>query len=251
MPWDPDRYHQFQKERALPFEDLWALIHPKTCLRVIDLGCGSGELTQLLAERLPKSRVTGIDSSQPMLERARSSAGAAQFEFGKIEEISGKWDLVFSNAAIQWVDDHEDLIRRLLSLLEHGGQLVVQLPSNHTHPTHTLIGQVAQEEPFRTALGGWVRRSPVLPVGKYAELLFQNGAKDIVAFEKVYPHVLADADALADWTSGTALVPYFERLGLDLSTIFMERYRQRLRETWPGAPVFYPFKRILFSAGID
>src|SRR4029077_21259145 len=129
--------------------------------------------------------------------------------------------------------DHPALIPRLLGLVRPGGQLAVQMPSNHTHPSHALIREIAGEEPFQTALGGWVRRAPVLSIESYAELLYQHGATDLTVFEKIYPHLLADADALAEWTSGTVLVPYFERLPPDLRDSFMDRYRARLRARWP------------------
>jgi trans-aconitate 2-methyltransferase len=249
MPWDPEKYEQFKKERFAPFEDLVRLVRIRPGLEVLDLGCGTGELTRWLADLLPGSRVLGIDSSNEMLERTQEFARPGlRFEHGEIETVSGSWDLVFSNAAIQWVDDHVALVSHLLSLVRPGGQLVVQLPSNHSHPTHQLILETAREEPFRQALGGWTRLSPVLAVDEYAGLLFDSGGTDLVVFEKVYPHVLADADALADWTSGTALVPYFERLTPGLREQFMERYRQRLRERWPGSPVFYGFRRTLFAA---
>ncbi|HEX9027651.1 MAG TPA: hypothetical protein VF823_00670, partial [Anaerolineales bacterium] len=106
----------------------------------------------------------------------------------------------------------------------------------------------AAEPPFRQALGGWTLLRSVLSIDEYAELLYQNAATQIMVLEKVYPHVLADADAVADWTSGTALVPYFERLTPALRDQFMQRYRQRLRQIWPEGPVFFGFRRILFAA---
>jgi trans-aconitate 2-methyltransferase len=249
VPWDPERYHQFQKERSAPFEDLLTLVKLRPGLQVIDLGCGTGELTCRLADHLPDSQVLGIDSSPEMLERARSQEGPTlRFELTSIEQVEGQWDLVFSNAALQWVDNHPSLMPRLLSLVRPGGQLVVQMPSNHNHPTHTLILEIAGQSPFREVLGNWRRSSPVLAVEAYAGLLYEHGATEIIVFEKVYPHVLPDADALADWTSGTALVPYFERLTHELSELFMERYRKRLWELWPKGPVFYGFRRILFAA---
>lgn len=249
MPWDPDRYHQFQRERFAPFEDLYALIKVRPGLRVIDLGCGTGELTARLAERLPDSEVLGIDNSPEMLARAKQlEHPRLRFELQAIETVEGSWDLVFSHAAIQWVDDHRWLVPKLFSLVRPAGQLVVQLPSNHGHPTHTLIETIASEEPFRRALGGWSRQWPTLSIEEYAQLLYEQGATEITVFEKVYLHVLADADALADWVSGTALVPYFERLPAELREQFMARYRERLRARWPSAPVLYPFRRILFAA---
>lgn len=249
MPWNPDLYHKFQSERFAPFDDLLRLVKVREGLRVVDLGCGTGELTRRLADYLPESRTLGVDSSEKMLERAESLARPGlKFEKEAIEDVAGEWDVVFSHAAIQWVDNHEELVPRLLSLLAPAGQLVVQLPSNHNHPTHTIIHEISSEEPFRSALKGWVRRSPVLPLGSYAELLNSHGGRDLVVFEKVYPHLLENADALAEWTSGTALVPYFERLPANLQELFLEKYRARLRDRWPTSPVFYPFQRILFSA---
>jgi trans-aconitate 2-methyltransferase len=248
MPWNPDRYRQFKKERFEPFDDLLRLVKRREGMRVIDLGCGTGELTARLAEALPGSLVTGIDSSSEMLERAKKQERTGlRFAQGSIESVDGEWDLVFSHAAIQWVDDHQSLIPRLLGLLRPGGQLAVQLPSNHDHISHTLIVEIACEEPFRAALGGWTRRSPVLSLQAYAELLYRAGVDEMVVFEKVYAHVLESSDALADWTSGTALVPYFERLPDSLHEPFMQRYRERLRAQRPERPVFYGFKRTLFA----
>lgn len=249
MPWNPERYHQFQNERFAPFDDLFGLVEVHLGLRVIDLGCGTGELTRRLADSLPESDVLGIDSSTQMLARAREQErDNLRFEQRSIEEIEGAWDLVFSHAAIQWIADHHALIPHLLSLVAPGGQLAVQLPSNHTHPTHTLITEIAAEEPFREALDGWNRSSPVLSISEYAELLHAHGGTEMIVFEKIYPSLLENSDALADWTSGTTLVPYFERLPENLHEPFMARYRERLREHFPIAPVLYTFRRTLFAA---
>lgn len=249
MPWDPDRYHTFQRERFAPFDDLIALVRKSEGMRVIDLGCGTGELTSRLADLLPRSEVLGIDTSPEMLARAEPrSRPNLRFELGSIETADGEWDLVFSHAALQWVSDHRSLLPQLFALVRPGGQIAVQMPSNHTHPAHGLIVKTATEEPFRTALRGWTRKSPVLPIETYAELLYTYGGTDIVVTERVYPHVLANADAVAEWTAGTALVPYLERLPAELREPFMERYRSRLRERWPSSPVFYGFRRILLSA---
>lgn len=249
MPWDPNTYHKFQAERAAPFVDLLALVRVRPGRRVVDLGCGTGELTRRLADALPDSDVIGLDSSPQMLARAAEHARPGlRFIEGTIETAGGEWDLIFSHAALHWVPDHAALIPRLLALLRPGGQLAVQMPSNHNHLTHQLITTIAGEEPFVSALGGWHRDIPVLGIEAYADLLFAAGGRDLTVFEKIYPHVLADADALADWTSGTALVPYFERLPSALRDSFMDRYRARLRAACPGSPVFYGFRRTLFAA---
>lgn len=249
MPWNPEQYHQFQAARFAPFEDLFDLVKVRAGMSVVDLGCGTGELTRRLAEQLPGSEVVGVDSSPEMLERAGALANErVRFELGSIEAVEGSWDLVFSHAAIHWVEAHRALVPRLLSLVRPSGQLAVQLPSNRTHPTQTLITEVATQEPFRTALGGWHRESPVLSINEYAELLHESGGSEITVFEKVYPSLMNDSDALAEWTAGTTLVPYFERLPKDLQEAFMERYRERLRALYPPGPVFFPFRRTLFAA---
>ncbi len=249
MPWNPERYHQFQKERSAPFDDLLQLVQRRENLRVIDLGCGPGELTRRLADALPGSDVLGLDSSPEMLAKAAPHARPGlRFELGAIEAVTGEWDVIFSNAAIHWVDNHRALLSRLFALLRPGGQLVVQIPSNYSHPTHALIVEIAGEAPFAQALHGWQRVMPVLSIEEYAELFYEQGGQDITVFEKVYPHVLQDADALVDWTSGTSLVPYFERLSEEMRERFLARYRQQLRERFPFSPVFYGFRRTLFAA---
>lgn len=249
MPWDPGRYEQFKQERYAPFDDLVRLVRVRDGLRIIDLGCGTGELTARLADLLPNSDVLGIDSSSEMLGRSQELARPGlRFELRAIEDVGGAWDLIFSNAALQWLDGHRSLVPRLFSLLRPEGQLVVQVPSNFEHPSHRMMVEIAGEEPFGRALGTWTRRWPVLGVNEYAELLYAIGGTEIAVFEKVYPHVLPDADAVADWMSGTALVPYLERLPQDLHEPFMSRYRERLRARFPRRPFFYGFRRTLFSA---
>ena len=249
MQWNPDRYEKFKNERYAPFDDLVKLVQARDSLRVIDLGCGTGELTARLSDALPGSDILGIDSSPEMLARAEEQARPGlRFELRTIESVASEWDLLFSNAAIQWVDDHPSLVPRLLSLVRPGGQVVVQVPANHGHPTQRFMVALAGEAPFREALDGWVQRWPVLTVDAYAELLYACGGREITIFEKVYPHVLEDAEALAEWMSGTALLPYFERLPEELHGPFMDRYRERLRARWPSRPVFFGFRRILFAA---
>ena len=248
MPWDPKQYHKFQAARSAPFFDLLALVDVRPNLKVVDLGCGTGELTRQLADALPDSDVTGLDSSSQMLEKAAPLAGPGlRFELGDQAELTGNWDLIFSNAALHWTENHKELIRRLFERLSPGGQIGVQVPSNHNHISHQVYRDTASEEPFRSVLNGFQRYAPVLSIDEYARLLFECGGEEIVVFEKVYPHILEDSDAVVEWISGTALVPYFERLG-DSKEPFVEAIRTRMRRALPESPVFYPFRRTLFSA---
>lgn len=249
MAWDPEQYHKFTEERFLPFEDLFSLVRSGIGASVIDLGCGTGELTCRLAERLPGSSILGIDVSSSMLEKAQQlTYEGVSFRNDDVSNISGSWDLVFSNAVLHWLNDHESLIPRLFSLVAPQGQIALQIPSNNANPSHTSILELAQEEPFCSALGGWVRRHPVLEIDRYADLLHSAGAVDITVIEKVYLHMLSDADAIAEWTKGSTLVPYLERLPNDLQKRFMDEYRKKLRRVWPEAPVMYTFRRILIAA---
>src|SRR5918912_3946723 len=128
MPWDPTQYHKFQAERSAPFFDLMALVEIRPNLKVVDLGCGTGELTRQLADALPNSDVTGIDASSNMLEKAQSlSSASLHFEQGDQSQLTGDWDLIFSNAALQWSESHTDLISRLYDRLTPGGQIAVQV----------------------------------------------------------------------------------------------------------------------------
>jgi trans-aconitate 2-methyltransferase len=250
MPWDPQQYHKFQAERSAPFFDLLALVEVRPNLKVVDLGCGTGELTRHLADVLPSGDVTGLDSSLQMLDAARAASHSnprLRFEHGDQAQLTGEWDLIFSNAALQWSENHNELIPRLYEKLLPGGQLAVQVPSNHNHISHQLYREAASEEPFKTVLNGFQRYAPVLSIDEYARLFFEGGAENIVVFEKVYPHVLEDSDAVVEWISGTALVPYFERLG-EYKEKFVDVLRTKMSAALSESPVFYPFRRTLFSA---
>jgi len=248
MPWNPDQYHKFQAERSAPFFDLLELVKVRTGLRVIDLGCGTGELTRRLVDTLPGSDVTGLDQSPQMLEKARQYAdGNLHFVQGDQARLHDRWDLIFSNAALQWSDDHETLIPDLFSRLNPGGQRAVQAPSSHNHISHQTIRRVAAEEPFKSALKGYSREWPVLTIEQYAEILFKCGAEEITVLERVYPHVLENAGAVLEWIKGTALVPYLERIGGEMDA-FPGVIAERLNAAMPAAPVFYPFRRTFISA---
>ena len=248
MPWNPEQYHKFQAQRSAPFDDLLNLVIKRRGIKAIDLGCGTGELTSRLAETLPESLVLGLDNSPQMLEKAKFQHNPGlTFEIGNLANIQGTWDLIFSNSALQWSENHEQLVSHLFSILNPGGQIAVQVPSNHTHISHQLIVETAQEEPFRTILSGFVRISPVLQIEGYAHLLYKLGAENVIVFEKIFPHILENSNAIIDWVSGTALVPYFERLGTEKEH-FLCVLSNKMHTSFPTSPVYYPFKRTFFSA---
>lgn len=247
MKWDPAQYEKFRNERSEPGTELIARAILRPGMRIVDLGCGTGELTLMLALLARESETLGIDASEAMLEKAATrTRPGLRFVQGRIEEVEGEWDLIFSNAAIHWVDDHPALLRRLTDRLAPGGQLAVQVPSNHTHYAHTAIAELASREPYRGALNGWTRSVPVLSIDAYAALLNELGFEVIDVFEKVFAHTLADAGAVAQWTRGTALLPYLERLPAEMAEAYFADYEAMLAERMPERPVFYPFRRTFF-----
>ncbi|MGU3376883.1 methyltransferase domain-containing protein [Chryseobacterium sp. M5A1_1a] len=252
MAWNPEVYDQFKEERSAPFFDLLNLVESRTGISVIDLGCGTGELTSKLLDYLEDSRVLGIDSSEEMLEKAAQfKTSRLTFEKRSIEEqlhLGDTYDLVISNAAIQWCNNHMELFPRIISKVKERGQLAVQIPSNHEYVVHQLLRKIAGTEPYKTAYRSWERESPVLKIEDYAKILFDNKGREITVYEKVFPHVLENAEAVFTWASGTAMLPYIERLPDDLKEQFKKDYKQELQNIFPESPVFYPFKRTFISA---
>jgi trans-aconitate 2-methyltransferase len=246
--WDPERYRRFGAERAEPFRDLLAMVRPVPGGRVVDLGCGTGELTAELHRRLGAAETLGLDRSPAMLERAAELAGdGLRFELGDIAEFhAGGWDVVVSNAALQWLPDHAALLARLVAALGEGGQLAVQMPANHDHPSHLVAAEVARDEPFRSALGGYRRLSPVQAPEWYAELLDRLGLAPQQVRLQVYLHRLAGPEEVVEWVRGTLLTDYAARMPAVLFEEFLAAYTGRLLpRLGDRRPYPYPFKRLL------
>lgn len=254
VDWNPQQYARFRDERSQPFYDLLAMVRPRDGMRIVDLGCGSGELTQAMHTRLGAKDTLGIDSSAAMLAKAAAWAvtspeGALRFEKHDIGTFvpNAPVDLVFSNAALHWLDDHPRLLERLAGMLAPGGQLAVQIPSNDDHPSHTVARDLARQAPFREALCGYERVFPNLAIEAYARRLHDLGFHDQVARMNVYAHLLASRDEVVEWVKGSLLTDYERRMPADLWLRFLAEYRDRLRSALDDSqPYFYPFKRILF-----
>ena len=250
--WDPLQYDKFQREREQPFFDLLSMVRPKPAMRIVDLGCGTGKLTGTLHERLAAAETVGLDRSDSMLAGARDAAQppGLRFEVGTIEDfaVSGadRRDLIFSNAALHWVDDHERLIERLAAALAPRGQLAFQVPAQHDALTHLLAAELAATEPYQTAFGGWRRSQPVLTPDAYARVMYRCGFAEPNVRLIVYPHVLASRDEVVEWVKGTLLTEYKRHLPAAVYDQFVDAYRARLLERLDDSrPFFYPFKRIL------
>ena len=253
MTWNPQQYHRFQAARSAPARDLQAMIPDRGFGHIVDLGCGTGEQTLALARRFPGAAVLGLDSSAEMLAAAQAHlATNLTFSQSDIQTLRGEYDLIYSNAALQWLPDHPALLARLWARLNPGGVLAVQLPANHDHASHRLLSETAAD--FAVELGGFSRfgtaqgASPVLTPARYAELLDGLGAVEITAISRVYPVVLPGAEGLIEWTRGTALVPYLSKLEEPDRQRFLDAYRARLTAEFPGERVYYAFTRVLFVA---
>lgn len=251
-PWNPDQYAKFAREREQPFFDLLALVRPGPDMRVVDLGCGTGKLTRLLHARLQAQETIGIDRSPRMLEGAavgETTTEGLRFERRDIETFPApgeRVDLIFSNAALQWVDNHDVLFARLQSALGRDGQLAVQVPAMHDDASHVVAAELMAEEPFLTASNGWRRAQPVLAPEAYSRLLFDLGFRAPMVRLIVYPHVLPAADDVVEWMKGTLLAEHARHLPPDLFARFTDEYRRRLlARIGDGRPYLYPFKRIL------
>lgn len=251
-PWNPAQYERFANERTRPFLDLLAMVTPVPGGRVVDLGCGTGELTRLLHDRTGAAETVGVDSSETMLAKSGEfAARGLSFELADIATYRppAPYDVVFSNAALQWVPDHPALIPALARLVRAGGQFAFQVPANDDHTSHVTARDVAAEEPFRSALGGYERSWPVMPPEWYAEQLDAMGFSSLNVRLQVYGHHLPSSADVVEWVKGTYLTDYARRMPSHLYEQYLVRYRHVLLERiGERRPYFYAYKRILVHA---
>jgi trans-aconitate 2-methyltransferase len=250
--WDPEQYGRFAVERRQPFLDLLALVRPIPGGRAVDLGCGTGELTRALHERLGAAETLGIDNSPSMLAKAKAFAGhGLRFEQGDVEDFAphGLFDLVFSNAALHWISDHPKLLERLARAVGPNGQLAFQVPANFDHPSHIAAEQTADEALFAGALSGTAHPRHVLAPETYAALLDRLGFAEQAVRLQIYGHRLASREEVVEWVKGSLLTDYEKRLPPALFPRFVASYRDRLFALLPDErPFFFSFKRILVRA---
>jgi trans-aconitate 2-methyltransferase len=262
MTWEPDVYARFKAERAQPFHDLLALVEPVNDMDIVDLGCGTGELTRHLHQQLEAHATLGLDSSPTMLAStcpegqqpapltpALLDAPGLRFALADIAEFAPgpRFDLVFSNAALHWLPDHPALLTRIAGMLRHGGQLAVQMPNNEHHPGHVLAAELASEPPYVEILEGFVQRFTISPPADYAVLLDRLGFSRTHVRLQVYPHRFPEGATVADFLGGSLLTPYKTRLGPARYREFFAEYRRRVAAALgEGKPYLYAFERLLF-----
>jgi trans-aconitate 2-methyltransferase len=250
--WDPDRYLVYADERGRPFVDLLARVAADEPARVVDLGCGPGNLTALLAERWPGADVLGVDSSPEMVAKATATVPGLRFVEGDVRtwEPEGPVDVLFSNATYQWVPGHLALLPRLVGRLAPGGWLAFQVPGNHDEPSHVLLRDLAADPRFAPYTEGVARPHSHDPA-VYSEALLGLGLR-VDAWETTYLHLLTGEDPVFTWISGTGARPVLQSLPEDLREQFVVEYKTLLREAYPAGPpgTTLPFRRVFAVAQV-
>ena len=248
MTWNPEQYSLFSDHRLRPAIDLLSQVPSHAPSVIYDLGCGTGNVTALLSQHWNEAVVIGIDSSEDMLAKAKREHPSIEWKVGDIAEFSptSKGNLIFSNAALHWLDDHEKLFPKLLEQLRPGGVLAVQMPNNFSAPSHEALYDLAQSEEWIDRLGSLVRPAPVHNINWYFDLLSPLADK-INIWETTYFQVLKGRDAVLEWTRGTALRPFLAVLDGNEVGAFESQYAERLMEAYPvrrDGSTLYPFSRL-------
>lgn len=246
-PWNPDVYDRFREERMEPLYDLLSMIRPQAEMSILDLGCGTGELTLRMVNHFAHGRAVGIDNSQAMLDRTPVDP-RLQFRCERIENLTAfePYDLIFSNAALQWVPDNAAVLGRIVDGMRDGAQIAVQVPRNEEHISHRVASEIAQAAPFERWLDGFVRRTNALSSDAYASILHAHGCDKPIVMERIYVHPMPHAADVVGWVQGTLLTPYMSRLEPNQQQEFLEAYRACLLDALGNeSPYVYTFRRLL------
>lgn len=250
--WDPAVYLRYGDERLRPALDLLGRIDAAAPGRVVDLGCGPGNVTAILKQRWPGADVVGIDGSAAMLDKARAAAPECRFEQGDF----GAWtaaapvDVLYSNAALHWLGGHDALFPRLLGQVAPGGTMAVQMPAMHAAPIRALQHEVAAQGPWAALLRDVGSAPPILEPGQYWDMLRPvTAALDI--WETIYLHALSGENAAVQWASGTSLRPFLDPLPKDLRAEFLAAYTAAVAPHYPrraDGTTLLPFRRLFILA---
>jgi len=249
VAWDPERYLGFADERGRPFVELLARIGAEDPERVVDLGCGPGNLTVLLVRRWPGARVQGVDSSEEMVAAAPAHAHV-EFSVADLRDWRPEEpvDVLVANAVLQWLPEHLDLLPRLVEAVTPGGWFAFQVPGNAEAPSHVLRAALAAEAPYDAHTAG-LETSRSFDPETYLRVLTGLGCA-VDAWETTYLHVLRGPDPVFTWVSGTSARPTLQALPAELRPAFEEELKARLRAAYPeqDGAVVLPFRRVFAVA---
>jgi trans-aconitate 2-methyltransferase len=251
--WDPERYLTYADERGRPFLDLISRIDAVEPRRVVDLGCGPGNLTAILAKRWPDAEVEGLDSSREMIEKANAqNVPGLRFEVADLRawRPTAPVDVLVSNATLQWVPGHLELLRSLVAQVARGGWFAFQVPGNFAEPSHVLLHQLGADSRFAPHLQG-VARPDAHDPEVYLEALLDLGLT-VDAWETTYLHLLHGEDPVFTWISGTGARPTLQALPDGLRDEFVAEYKRLLRAAYPSGPhgTVLPFRRVFVVAQV-
>lgn len=233
--WNPELYRRYEDQRTRPARELLARVPLERAGVVYDLGCGPGNSTELLVERFEGAEVVGTDNSEAMLTSARVRLPSVRFERSDIAswQPARAPDLIYANAALQWVGDHGALFPRLFAMLAPGGVLAVQMPDNREESTHRLMREVSAEAPWSTHVADAVRlRTPILALNDYYDLLAGDAA-DIDVWRTAYQHPMDTPEAIVEWVRGTGLRPFVDALPPDERAGYLAEYTRRIDIAYP------------------
>mgnify|MGYP002538544036 FL=1 len=255
MPdWDSAQYLKFGSQRTQPARDLAARLPAGNPREVLDVGCGPGNSTEVLAKRYPGARILGIDSSPEMVAAASHSHPDLEFRLcdagRQLAQLDRQFDVVFSNACIQWIPDHPMLLRNLLGLLKKDGVLAVQVPMNHQEPVHRVIGEITARERWNKRIGKARIFHQLTPEGYFDLLAKLSPVFDI--WQTTYFHRMRSHEDILEWYRGTGLRPYLAQLSDEERPDFEREILTELRRTYPkqeNGEIIFRFPRLFFIAG--
>lgn len=260
MTWSAQQYLAFEDERTRPVRDLLAALPAVEVRTAVDIGCGPGNSTEVLAARFPQATVSGFDSSPDMIAAARKRLPGLQFEVLDLKswiELSGSAspppdsiDVVLANAVLQWAPDHGAVFPAILAKLSRGGCLAVQVPDNLDEPAQTLMREIAEEQPWRAKLAGADRARVRIESAEWYYRLLRAACDRVDVWRTTYYHPLADAHAIVEWFKGTGLRPFLDPLDPREREDYLARYAERLARLYPsrGGEVLLPFPRLFMVA---
>ena len=252
--WNPNLYMKYANERTQPAIDLIARIHLTTPDRIIDIGCGPGNSTNALKTRWPDADLTGLDSSAAMIEQAGINYPDIKWICADAADdlrSLGKYDLVFSNAALQWLPDQDIVLRNLYGLLNSGGVLAVQVPNTVNMPLRIELKKLADSEKWKDRFRNFDTTHAVNQAGYYYDILSRLSS-EIYLWQTDYYHVMDSHDDIIKWYSSTGLRPYLDILTEEEITHFLYDYKKLLEASYEtsssNGKILFPFTRIFFTA---
>jgi trans-aconitate 2-methyltransferase len=254
LGWSAGQYLKFEDERTRPARDLLQGVPPSAVKSAADLGCGPGNSTELIAARYPDASITGVDNAPDMIEAAKARLRGVRFELCGIEEWNepGPWDLIYSNAALQWVGSHETLLPKLAKRLAPGGSLAIQMPDNLGEPSHSSMVTAAQNVPFAGLLKDAAKARTELGTADWYYALLKPLTSRVDIWRTIYFHPLAGGlDAIVEWVKGTGLRPFLSPLPAAERPVYIAAYKEELAKAYkplPDGTVVLPFPRLFIVA---